>query len=449
MICIVKALGYNEAITNMTVAPHVVNPHRNIFCFYRAPKKHAEGDFIYDEQLENNVTKSLINTLEYTDPHTALNSFLALLETKIRGKSVHLRVTSGNCHFSLQSIPLLYFSVKNRILVTITNAQTGAKVSGEQPGSRPDAWIIGGNDFVIMIESKLDTLPNEKQLAGHLKRAGWTDTHYDRVDLKWTEIYSCLRSCLDDSLAEVDNFIISQFLNYMEVIGMSTFEGFKNSDFDFFLAYDESMDYKPVVKKKLTDFAGLVHGYLPKELMEHYPEKYAGRFTREEFWIAFRKAPALKSIFSHCNLNLEIGSEGLFWQAVIRDGKATDKNKPIGVLYRKLQDPTLFEGFKKILSGFGGDFWIVVNSRTDLARAGRPMPGADVWTEKAWLCLDCVTDDCLKAVASLLTQISYPGVVVERRISKGDPLLTDPDLLVKRCADSLIQLHKVLVFLEL
>ncbi len=55
-------------------------------------------------------------------------------------------------------------AVKNRILVTITNAQTGAKVSNEQPGSRPDGWVIGG-DFVIMIESKLDTLPNEKQLA--------------------------------------------------------------------------------------------------------------------------------------------------------------------------------------------------------------------------------------------------------------------------------------------
>lgn len=441
-------LSYNRVVMNEIVAPHLVDPHRNIFCFYRAPRTHVEDNFIYDEQLENNVTKSLINTLEYTNPHTALDSFLALLRKMIGGKSASLSATSGKFHFSLQSIPFLFPSVKNRILVTITNAPDGAQVSSEQPGSRPDAWIIGGNDFVIMIESKLDTLPNEEQLAGHLKRSGWTDTEYSRVDLKWPEIYSCLRSCLDRSLGEVDKFIISQFLDYMEVIGVSNFQGFKNSDFDFFLTYDDNMDYKPVVKKKLKDFADLVHGCLPQTLQKAYPDTHPGRFTREEFWIAFRKAPALKSPFGHCNLNLEIGAEGLFWQAVIRDGKATDNNKPIGRLYGKLQEPIFFDNFKTILSGFGSDFWIVVSSRTDLARTGRPMPGADVWNEKAWLCLDSMTDDGLKAVVSLLTQIPYPGVVVQRKFFKGDPLLTNPDLLVKRCVDSLVQLHKVLVFLE-
>ena len=433
---------------NMTVAPHIVDPHRNIFCFYRAPRKHFEGDFIYDEQLENNITKSLINTLEYSNPRTALDSFLALIESKIHGNSVRLRTTSEICHFSLQSTPLVFPDVKNRILVTITNAQTGTKVSSEQPGSRPDAWIIGGNDFVIMIESKLDTLPNEKQLTGHLKRAGWIGTKHQRVDLKWSEIYSCLKSCTSTAIGEPDNFIIGQFLNYMEVIGMSPFEGFKNSDFDFFLVYDGDVDYKPVVKKRLTDFAELVHKKLPQELRQVYPETYTGRFTKEEFWIAFRKAPSLKSIFSHCNLNLEIGPEGLSWQAVIRDGKATNNNKPIGILYMKLQDANLFEKFKIILSGFGADFWIVVHSRTNLARTGRPMPGADVWNEKAYLCLDSMTDEGLKAVVSLLTKIPYPGIVVERKISKGNELLTNPDSLVKQCVDSLVRLHEVLMFLE-
>ena len=76
------------------------------------------------------------------------------------------------------------------------------------------------------------------------------------------------------------------------------------------------------------------------------------------------------------------------------------------------------------------------------------MPGADVWNEKAWLCLDSITDEGLKAVVSLLTQIPYPGVIVERKISKGDILLTNPDLLVKQCVESLVRLHEVLVFLE-
>ncbi len=62
---------------------------------------------------------------------------------------------------------------------------------------------------------------------------------------------------------------------------MSPFEGFKNSDFDFFLLYDENADYKPVVKKRLTDFAALVHKSLPQKLSQAYPETYTGRFTKE------------------------------------------------------------------------------------------------------------------------------------------------------------------------
>ncbi len=125
-----------------------------------------------------------------------------------------------------------------------------------------------------------------------------------------------------------------------------------------------------------------------------------------------------------------------------------DNDKPIGILYRKLQDTSLFKDLRTILSRFGADFWIVVYSRTNLARTGRPMRGADVWNEKAYLCLDSMTDEGLKSIVSLLTHIPYPGVAVQRKISKGNSLLTNPESLVKQCVDSLVRLHEVLVFLE-
>lgn len=434
----------NKIITNVT------DPHRNIFCFYRAPRKHIEDSFIFDEQLENNVTKSLINTLEYCNSATALGSFLALIESKIYKDKIHLDTTAGKYHFCLQSKPIIFPEVKNKILLTISNAPSDANINipNEQPGSRPDAWIFGDNSFIIMIESKLNTLPNEKQLEGHLKSIGWLNTSYFRVDLKWSEIYSCLKSRLSEVVKEPDHFIIEQFLKYMEVIGMAPFEGFTNSDFDFFLVYDENEDYKPIVKKKLDDFSKLVYEKLPPPLRQFYSERYIGKFTKESFWIAFRRDPKSVSPFNHCNLCLEIDEEGLSWQAVIRDGKANDNFKPIGILYKKLQDSAFFNDFKMKLSDLGSDFRIEINSRTNLAGTGRPLPGGDLWTPKSILYLDSMTDEGLNAITSLLIGISYPGVIVEQIISKSNPLLINSEQLIKQCVNSLLKLHEVLLLLE-
>jgi hypothetical protein len=433
------------------IASHITDPHRNIFYFYRAPRKHNEVDFIHDDQLENNITKALINTLEYCDKHTALTSFLGLLEDRIRitaGKDIHLHMGQRKCQFSLQSIPVASLSAAQKILVTITNASVDTRTSNQQPGSRPDAWITCGSNFAIMIESKIDTLPDENQLKGHLAKVGWIGMTYNRVDLSWEDTYQCFKSLLTTDLGERDSFVTRQFMNYMEVTGMAPFEGFKNSDFDFFLIYEENEDYKPIVKKRLVDFAKIVYARLTPELSRIYCDFYPGRFTKEEFWVAFRKNQSVKSAFRHCNLNLEIGPEGLFWQAVIRDGKAADQDKPIGKLYQKLQDEDHFNNFKTILSGLGAEYSLVIFERTDLSRRRRPMPGADVWNKKAWLSLDYLPNENLKAMVNLLTLIPYPGVIVQKEILKGDHLLWQPEALVVQCVNSLSRLHDVLTFLE-
>ena len=40
------------------------DPHQNIFFYYRGPSKHREVS-LYDFQIEDNTTKSLINVFEF------------------------------------------------------------------------------------------------------------------------------------------------------------------------------------------------------------------------------------------------------------------------------------------------------------------------------------------------------------------------------------------------
>ena len=60
--------------------------HHNIFCYYKGS---AQDDKDREQQLEDNTTKALINTLEYCNPSVA-TSFLKWLDIKAPDSSVYV-----------------------------------------------------------------------------------------------------------------------------------------------------------------------------------------------------------------------------------------------------------------------------------------------------------------------------------------------------------------------
>ncbi len=218
------------------------NPYKNIFYDYRGrsnKRKDGEGD----RQIEDNTTKALINTIE--------NSKRGLLEHFLK----HLRIKPRNFH----------------------NVSYDLQIAEEK--SRPDALIQVGS-LKIFIESKIDCPLEENQIIKHLEsisnghlicitpRLG--DLHkIERIGdgrikfITWKDVYLCFQGYLKTAIDDKANFVINEFVNYLEAINMAPFYGWHKSHFEAFLNIED--DPKNELRTKVKEDLGQ---YLT-ELKEH------------------------------------------------------------------------------------------------------------------------------------------------------------------------------------
>ncbi|MCH7722669.1 MAG: hypothetical protein IIC76_04905 [Bacteroidetes bacterium] len=227
------------------------NPYKNLFYYYRGP---TSKPIHLEKQLEDNTTKALINTLEYSS-NSLVVSFLSALNIPIKDKS---------------------------------SPQYDLQVSTEI--SRPDALINLGKTNVF-IECKVDAPLDKKQIKNHLRSIGKahlvciTPREDDRKILysirdsrlrfiTWQKIYEAFYHLLINN-NNIENLIVQQFVKYLESINMAPFNGFQKEDFDAFLNIedDPQKELRNIVKNKLIlymeelrrelknikSFKGLVH----------------------------------------------------------------------------------------------------------------------------------------------------------------------------------------------
>ncbi|MBJ7531183.1 hypothetical protein [Dehalococcoides mccartyi] len=157
-----------------------------------------------------------------------------------------------------------------------------------------------------------------------------------------------------------------------------------------------------------------------------------------------KQAQRSDNTFKNCNLCIEIQASGLCLQTVIRDGKSSDPQKPIGILSKQLQSEKFKSKFISELSKLGKDYSLVIYRRTDTKGIDRILPGGERWNQKAWIALDNIDTTSLEFIKQLLGHIEYPGVTIQREIRRGDPLLTQPKLLINETIESLTKLDKIL-----
>jgi hypothetical protein len=213
------------------------SPYRNIFVYFRGT---ATDQIQADRQLEDNLTKSLINLFEHSNKNI-LKDFL---------NGFGIIISSDDIIYNLQ----------------VANS-----------GSRPDA-LIRTNDFDIFIESKYGAPFDSEQLQNHIKNSkGYIlyiskqkyreevtkKYHADNVVfINWIDIASFLiKERNKDTYPKntTTHFLIQQFIDYMEELNMIPFNGWSDRDFEAFLSTEnenlrDANDERKRVKEKLDLF---------------------------------------------------------------------------------------------------------------------------------------------------------------------------------------------------
>ena len=206
------------------------DPHQNIFYYYRGPSSKGD-DTLFDIQVEDNTTKSLINIIEL-------------------------------CH-DIGSDELLYAFIRE--IGAPKRPVTGFKLQKSLERSRPDA-VIDLSDYTVHIESKVGAAVDLGQIRRHLKDIGSQDRlvvisnkvgdgellkeiHDTRVAyLRWADIHRICLQIISTIRGDRKNshivHLIKQFIDYLEVIVMTDFCGFKEADFDFWV--DPNPNYVPI-----------------------------------------------------------------------------------------------------------------------------------------------------------------------------------------------------------
>lgn len=391
------------------------SPYRNIFMYYRGP---SESQTQADQQLEDNITKSLINLFE----HSNKNLLKDLL------KSVGITISSDNVIFDLQ-------------------------VANDE--SIPDA-LIRADNCDIYIESKYKAHFDEIQLQKHIENTTGYILYISKqnykeeikqkycadnvIFLKWSEIASFLIKEYDNNIYPKDtitNFLSNQFIEYMEELNMIPFRGWNNRDFESFLNTENenvmvAEDERKRVKEKLDQFLNESKEKIDQELNFYKGCRlYMGNLYKEHVWgaIKFNDGPLINQIHVSVILNAYNLSIGI----------QIEGNKPTQAAIEKVKNNK--EKFFKILKKLK-DFKYVIRKRYQIQAA--------IWDSNVVAEITIGTEtsyDDLEYIIKKMQQYKYVELRIARIYSKQD-VIGKGKKFIEECVNSIISVNETIQFLR-
>jgi len=237
------------------------DPHHNIFYFYRGPeskrkKKESNSDG-KDIQIENNTTKALINVLKHCTPAICkkfANFFFKLDLDEKNVKYVLQKPTIGEQRIKSKKNRLIYMIIPERFSsIDMDTLIEKIELNNlDSQSSIPDAWIWD-NHNVILIESKTNIKLDKDQLSRHINLL--EPTQKPKI-IHWEKIYNFFKNLIEKSedlrISTKDKFILNQFIEYLELINLSKFNGWNSEDFEYFFTFNNEERLR--IKEKLEKF---------------------------------------------------------------------------------------------------------------------------------------------------------------------------------------------------
>jgi len=267
----------------------VTDFHHNIFYYYRGPQQAKQG--LYNQQLENNTTKALVNTLKHCSPIVALK-FLEWLKITAIGK-VYFELqkptigTEKICR-APQRLLLGLIDKPGKKMDSIC-AELEGPINGD---SLPDAWLYGEN-FVVLIESKVGTAPLElDQMRCHFRKLEKDASQPPKCQVQtWVDVHQFFVMLVSE-LKDKNKWLVEQFIQYLEWNGMTEFTGFEEGMFEFFIHDEKDADTKRWIRDTIRLFAEkILYGKKGLQAFDEsfYKSYHVGNYGSKDdhFWVAF------------------------------------------------------------------------------------------------------------------------------------------------------------------
>jgi hypothetical protein len=387
--------------------------HHNIFFYYRgAHQSQAERD----RQIENNTTKALINILELSAApvRRAFLEWVGITATEPILYELQ-RLTIGQERLR---------DIDQRLLLGLVPAQadteppaspTGAGI--DQADSLPDAWIYG-KDFAVLLENKIVGSLDAAQWEAHNRRlrGGSRQVPIEQV-CTWTQVYTFFKA-LPQNLAQggvnldvQSLFLISQFTEYLELIGMGKFTGIDSELFDYFLHADD--DIKPRVRGVMTTLAQEVLVELQQALgQEFYQNFRVGNLwsTDDHAWAAF--GPKDKGYLRVAHQTVAMDAHGLevFVNVELADAAAR--------LRKRIRDDRQL--FRDLLTNMlpGESFYVELQERTPKQASIFDYHPVDR-VEAAYLRHPAIGAKAFDFIEAVIEQLHLPYFTLRNRIDRA------------------------------
>lgn len=170
-------------------------------------------------------------------------------------------------------------------------------------GSRIDAAILPPHGGLLVIETKVVPYLDPHQLARHRKL--WKINRNQIVAARWLEIWEWAREQRDVAADPVTRFLLTQFCDYLEILGFGRWAGFREEDFEQFV--DWSWDHQPVLRARMHAAWERVLELMPAAEAQRLRPIEAGRLPRQAdtAWAQTNRGQ------SGANLTLQLGSDEL------------------------------------------------------------------------------------------------------------------------------------------